>query len=193
MRFIFDKEAFILTNQNSGYAKEDNKATRYPYSRLDKNERLSARRELLENKGLDLSEQIYMLIYLAEFSYRDLSVNFPKLELGEIGDYKFKDIALSLYMSQNKIWGPYSDWTTEIFDCIDRLSDEEFVNFAMVQGIMECVESDVGNITIMKVNSSVNRIDDKRSELKRVPIKDTVVRLRPRISELSEKKYSILY
>ncbi|MCK8626806.1 hypothetical protein [Fructobacillus cardui] len=90
-------------------------------------------RKVLENNGYDFSEQILFLQCFSFWSIEKLSPLVGE-ELGEsiLKTFSFRHpiYVLLSYLSLNHVYGKPDEWSEEVFNAANRLSEDEFIFFA---------------------------------------------------------------
>lgn len=94
--------------------------------------------EFFESYGLDISQGLYLLEKHHVKSFHELGLLFSNLsiEMDTFSQLKRKDFYLLTYLSSKNSWSTFSDWDDSIWDCIDLLTDHEFISFWTFQNII---------------------------------------------------------
>lgn len=153
--------------------------------------------DYLETRGLDISEKLHFLQRYTEFSIYDLGLNSN----GDITEevvrpLKRKDMYLTVYLSSNKLFEKYEEWTEKEWNIVNVLEDEEFIRFWTLQGILsnqisrEFYEYIPENKKYLIVEE--RKILGADSE-QVVSNKAVIEKLNPRLLKLEDKGYKFEY
>ena len=93
---------------------------------------------LLETANFDFSQKLYLLIKYGIFSIHKLGERFPDVSISDesYNRAKKRDAILFIYLSSQDLWRKFENWDRKIWNAINILNDEQYINFWIYQGVL---------------------------------------------------------
>ncbi|MCB4943794.1 hypothetical protein LGV92_08180 [Streptococcus mutans] len=153
---------------------------------------------ILDEAGFDFSQQLYLLENNHIFSFYDLGLRFPNIDISgaEYDGYDRKDFILLTYISSKELLrkDKFEQWSPELWKKINELPNQQFLAFWIIQGIIsngENADTDFDYIPedktyilwIKKYSFYVyKQLNDYR--------KTVIEKIKPKLNELEQAGYS---
>ena len=94
--------------------------------------------EILDAAGFDFSQKLYLLQKYGIISLHDLGERFPNIFISDESYNKAKrrDLILLIYISHQDLWTKFESWDDNIWNAINMLNDEQYINFWIYQRVL---------------------------------------------------------
>lgn len=145
---------------------------------------------ILEKYNFDFTEEIYLIIKYSGISFNNLGLLFPNIDLNNYINCRRRDFLLLVYISSKNLWGEFAQWSENIWKFILSFSDEEFLSFWKVQGILYQgrgfefdISSEDKNYTVWLSKRDFNQPG------KTIDNTQIVNRIKPKLEQLERKGY----
>lgn len=94
--------------------------------------------KILDVADFDFSQKLYLLQKYDIISLHDLGERFPDVAItGEAyNKARRKDFILFIYLSRQGLWTKFENWDNKIWNAINTLNDEQFINFWIYQRVL---------------------------------------------------------
>ena len=94
--------------------------------------------KILDEANFDFSQKLYLLQKYGIISPHDLGERFPNISIsGESYDKaKRRDLILLIYISHQDLWTKFESWDDNIWNAINMLNDEQYINFWIYQRVL---------------------------------------------------------
>ncbi|MCB5103673.1 KAP family NTPase [Streptococcus mutans] len=153
---------------------------------------------ILDEASFDFSQQLYFLENNHIFSFHDLGLRFPNIDISgaEYDEYDRKDFALLTYLASKDLWKEdgFNQWPDKLWKKINGLPNQQFLAFWIMQKIIsngKNVDTDFDYIPenktyilwIKKYSFDVyKQLNDYR--------KTVIEKIEPKLNELEQAGYS---
>lgn len=159
------------------------------------NEIYNSWNRILDEASFDFSQQLYFLENNHIFSFHDLGLRFPNIDISG-AEYDRKDFVLLTYISSKDLLreDKFEQWDSELWEKINELPNQQFLAFWIIQGIIsngKNVDTDFDYIPenktyilwIKKYSFDVyKQLNDYR--------KTVIEKIEPKLNELEQAGYS---
>jgi len=98
-------------------------------------------RKILESANFDISQQIKFFVTFRLSNYKRLNIHYKDVssivQSSIVHDYTSPEYILLEYISQLEQWYSFSQWEDAIWQYIDKLPDNSFLNFLEMQDVVK--------------------------------------------------------
>jgi len=160
------------------------------------NEIYNSWNRILDEASFDFSQQLYFLENNHIFSFHDLGLRFPNIDISgaEYDEYDRKDFALLTYLASKDLWKEdgFNQWPDKLWKKINGLPNQQFLAFWIIHKIISngktvynfdyIPENKKYTLWIQKYSFYTEQLNDYR--------KTVIEKIKPKLNELEQAGYS---
>lgn len=158
------------------------------------NEIYNSWNRILDEASFDFSQQLYFLENNHIFSFHDLGLRFPNIDISG-AEYDRKDFVLLTYISSKDLLkeDKFEQWDSELWEKINELPNQQFLAFWIIQGIISNGKNVDTDFDYIPENKTYILWIKKYSlyVCKQLNYRKTVIeKIKPKLNELKQVGYN---